>query len=112
MEAINDDLNMPVAMSVVWDVVKNTKKSGTVILNGDDKILMEHKGEIAQKVVTVGIKNIAADIVAKNIVSTKTDVSFTARACGKEFDITLPTPGEHNVINALFSSNNFLNFLL
>lgn len=26
-EAINDDLNMPVAMSVVWDVVKNSLKS-------------------------------------------------------------------------------------
>ncbi len=26
-EAINDDLNMPVAMSVVWDVVKNPNKS-------------------------------------------------------------------------------------
>lgn len=27
LEAINDDLNMPVAMSVVWDVIKNQKKS-------------------------------------------------------------------------------------
>ncbi|HIT70340.1 MAG TPA: cysteine--tRNA ligase [Candidatus Scatovivens faecipullorum] len=27
LEAINDDLNMPVAMSVVWDVIKNHKKS-------------------------------------------------------------------------------------
>ena len=27
LDAINDDLNMPVAMSVVWDVVKNSKKS-------------------------------------------------------------------------------------
>ncbi len=27
LEAINDDLNMPVAMSVVWDVIKNPKKS-------------------------------------------------------------------------------------
>ena len=26
-KAINDDLNMPLAMSVVWDVVKNPKKS-------------------------------------------------------------------------------------
>lgn len=26
-EAINDDLNMPVAMSVVWDIIKNQKKS-------------------------------------------------------------------------------------
>ncbi len=27
LKAINDDLNMPVAMSVVWEVVKNPKKS-------------------------------------------------------------------------------------
>lgn len=27
LEAINDDLNMPIAMSVIWDVVKNSKKS-------------------------------------------------------------------------------------
>lgn len=27
LEAINDDLNMPVAMSIVWDVVKNPNKS-------------------------------------------------------------------------------------
>ena len=27
LKAINDDLNMPVAMSVVWDVIKNHKKS-------------------------------------------------------------------------------------
>ncbi len=27
LEAINDDLNMPIAMSVVWDIVKNPKKS-------------------------------------------------------------------------------------
>ena len=27
LEAINDDLNMPVAMSVVWEIVKNQKKS-------------------------------------------------------------------------------------
>jgi len=27
LEAINDDLNMPMAMSVVWDVVRNSKKS-------------------------------------------------------------------------------------
>ena len=27
LEAINDDLNMPVAMSIVWDIIKNPKKS-------------------------------------------------------------------------------------
>lgn len=27
LEAINDDLNMPVAMSIVWDIIKSPKKS-------------------------------------------------------------------------------------
>lgn len=27
LEAINDDLNMPVALSIVWDIIKNPKKS-------------------------------------------------------------------------------------
>ena len=27
LEAVNDDLNMPIAMSVVWDIIKNPKKS-------------------------------------------------------------------------------------
>ncbi len=40
-EAINDDLNMPVAMSVVWDVVKNPNKSKQLanLLLDFDKVL-------------------------------------------------------------------------
>ncbi len=30
LEAINDNLNMPVAMSVIWDIVKNPNKSKTL----------------------------------------------------------------------------------
>ena len=39
LEAINDDLNMPVAMSVVWDVIKNpikSKKLSDLILKFDE----------------------------------------------------------------------------
>lgn len=41
LEAINDDLNIPVAMSVVWDVVKNSKKSKKLaeLLLDFDKVL-------------------------------------------------------------------------
>ncbi len=85
------------------EIFKNTKPNGTVILNGDDKILMAHKGEIAQKVITVGVKNAKADIVAKEIVSTKENVSFTAFGMGKEFDVALPVAGEHNILNALLA---------
>ena len=39
LEAINDDLNMPVAMSVVWDIIKNPNKSkdfAKLLLKFDD----------------------------------------------------------------------------
>ncbi len=41
LEAINDDLNMPVALSVVWDVVKNPNKSKQLaeVLLDFDKVL-------------------------------------------------------------------------
>ncbi len=41
LEAINDDLNMPVAMSVIWDVVKNPIKSKDLanLLLEFDKVL-------------------------------------------------------------------------
>ena len=85
------------------EIIGNTRESGTVILNGDDKILMAHKGEIKQKVITVGIQNKNADIVAYDIISTKDNVSFTAKGMGKEMKVTLPVPGEHNVINAMLA---------
>ena len=85
------------------EIFKNTKSSGTVILNGDDKILMAHKGEISQKVITVGVENKGADIVAQNIVSDEKSVSFTAKGMGKEINVTLPVPGEHNVLNAMLA---------
>lgn len=49
-EAINDDLNMPVAMSVIWDVVKNPNKSKQLanLLLDFDKVLgvdIEKKNE-------------------------------------------------------------------
>ena len=41
IEAINDDLNMPIAMSIVWDIVKNPNKSRDYaeLLNDFDKVL-------------------------------------------------------------------------
>lgn len=85
------------------EIFKNTKSSGTVVINGDDKILMAHKSEISQKVITVGIKNIYADIVAKDIKATKDGVSFKVSGMGKDFSVSLNIPGEHNVLNALLA---------
>lgn len=46
LEAINDDLNMPVAMSVVWDVVKNpakSKKMQNLLLKFDEVLGLDLK---------------------------------------------------------------------
>ena len=50
-EAINDDLNMPLAMSVVWEVVKNPIKSNKFakLLDKFDEVLglnLSHKEEL------------------------------------------------------------------
>ncbi len=54
-KAINDDLNMPLAMSVVWDVVKNTKKSKKLaeLLDKFDTVLalsLDKKSENQEKI--------------------------------------------------------------
>lgn len=46
LEAIDDDLNMPVAMSVIWDIIKNSKKSKTLanlILKFDEVLGLDLK---------------------------------------------------------------------
>ncbi len=85
------------------EIFYNTKPNGVVILNGDDKILMSHKKEIAQRVITVGVLNKEATFIAENIVSDEKSVSFTAKGLGHKIDVNLPVPGEHNVINALLA---------
>ena len=63
LEAINDDLNMPLAMSVVWDVVKNPNKSNELanLLKDFDRVLglkidekiEEKQDEIPQEVLNL-----------------------------------------------------------
>ncbi len=54
-KAINDDLNMPLAMSVVWDVVKNPKKSKRLaeLLSKFDTVLalsLDKKNEVRDEI--------------------------------------------------------------
>lgn len=100
IERLGTQENIYKAKSEIFD---HTKKNGVVILNGDDEILMEHKGEIKQKVLTVGVKNAAADFTAVGIQAGEDSVSFHFSGLGHEFLVELPIPGEHNVSNALLA---------
>ena len=51
-EAINDDLNMPVAMSVIWDVVKNPSKSkqlAKILLEFDSVLGIDIQKQVEEK---------------------------------------------------------------
>ncbi|MBE7034780.1 MAG: UDP-N-acetylmuramoyl-tripeptide--D-alanyl-D-alanine ligase [Ruminococcaceae bacterium] len=75
---------------------------GTIILNGDDPILMAHRHEIACRVLTVGTDT-SHDLWASDVSPTQNSVSFTLHYKGENHSVTLGFPGEHNVINALLA---------
>ena len=83
------------------EFLNNMNPEGTIIINGDDKILLSHKDELGKHVITVGIKNEDCDLVAKNINSDSEGVSFEVHGMDECFAVKLSVPGEHNVYNAL-----------
>ena len=83
------------------EFVKNMNPKGVVIINGDDPILLAHKDELGNHVITVGIKNKDCDLVAQNIKTTSEGVAFDVCGMNENFRVFLPVPGEHNVYNAL-----------
>lgn len=53
------------------------------------------------KLLTYGIENDRADIIAKNVEFFADGVSFTFCTDGKEFNVKVPTPGKFSAYNAL-----------
>ncbi|MBQ3553601.1 MAG: UDP-N-acetylmuramoyl-tripeptide--D-alanyl-D-alanine ligase [Clostridia bacterium] len=84
------------------EMFAHIKPGGTVVLNGDDPILKNHKDEIPYRVITVG-KSEACDVVAKNITSDEEGINFDFSGFGRDFRVRVNRPGEHNVYNALFA---------
>ncbi len=85
------------------EFVKNMKAGGVVIINGDDPILYAKKSELGDNVLTYGIKNAGADLIAKDIEVREDGISFKADGMDNHFDISLSVLGEHNVYNSLAS---------
>ncbi len=77
-------------------------QDGTVILNGDDPILMAHKDEIPRRVLTVGLTP-GCDFTAEKISTASDGLSFTLVRRETRIPVSLNIPGEHNVINALLA---------
>lgn len=81
------------------EVFKHMPLDGTIILNGDDDKLIT-ADTLGRKSIYYGLNNqqvSASQVMADGMTATKAKIS----AFGQDFDVTIPLPGNHNVLNAL-----------
>jgi UDP-N-acetylmuramoyl-tripeptide--D-alanyl-D-alanine ligase len=83
------------------EILEGLKKDGTIILNGDDELLSGLKGLLPHKTVFYGI-NEDLDVWAYDLSSKGEEgVSFQVKTETNDMELFVPTPGMHNVHNAL-----------
>lgn len=74
---------------------------GVMILNGDDSLLWEQKGNLKHKTLFYGIDNPACDFRADNIAKTGIQTEFDVITPDGVYPAKINVIGRHNVLNAL-----------
>lgn len=83
------------------EILEGLQTDGTVILNGDDDMLWNYRGNIDYETLYYGIHNKNSDLLAYNVRSYSDGSEFSCRIDGEERRFSLSVPGEHHVYNAL-----------
>jgi UDP-N-acetylmuramoyl-tripeptide--D-alanyl-D-alanine ligase len=83
------------------EILDGLSSDGTVVLNGDDKMLYALCGILGNETLYYGINNPNCDIVAGNIRKSAAGSEFTVTFNGEEYKIAINVPGEHHIYNAL-----------
>ena len=84
------------------EMLNHLKKDGTVVLCGDDDLLLSLVKDLKHKCITYGIENKNCDYTADNIrQSGETEMEFTIHCSEGDFQGRIPVLGDHNVNNAL-----------
>ncbi|MGN0518214.1 MAG: UDP-N-acetylmuramoyl-tripeptide--D-alanyl-D-alanine ligase [Acutalibacteraceae bacterium] len=81
-------------------IIDNMPDGGTLILNGDDKLLREYKTNRNVHIVYYGTSD-DCTYRAENIKVACDETSFDVTIKDKSYHVTLNVPGRHNVMNAL-----------
>ncbi|MDY3929890.1 MAG: UDP-N-acetylmuramoyl-tripeptide--D-alanyl-D-alanine ligase [Clostridia bacterium] len=77
-------------------------KNSLLIVNGDDKYLINAKKFTGFEIITYGIENKECDYLAYDIENLGLDGSrFKTKLYGVEYTVHVKTPGIHNIYNAL-----------
>lgn len=83
------------------ELLEGLQTDGLLILNGDDVMLSGVKSLLDVRTVSYGLED-GADYQAYNVRSRgEKGIDFEITLCGREYNVHLPTPGVHNVYNAL-----------
>jgi len=82
------------------EILEGLKEDGTLIINGDEPLF--DTLDIPQRVVRVGLSD-TCDVYAENIKTEAQGVVFDCVTPVGKVSVSLPVPGKHNVVNALFA---------
>ena len=80
------------------EILEGLRPGGLAVFNGDNDLLSSVAEQYHAVTFGLGEKN---DVRAVNITTENDTTYFTANAFGTSMEITLPTVGEHNILNAL-----------
>jgi len=84
-----------------FEIMEGLQMDGTVILNGDDDMLWDARGEIEFETLYFGIHNKSCDLCVSEIRSFSDGSEFTCKIDGEVHKFSIGVPGEHHVYNAL-----------
>ena len=84
------------------EMLNHLQENGTVVLCGDDDLLLKLSEEIDFECITYGVENKNCDVYADNIKqSGENEMEFTIHSAEGVFEGKIPVLGDHNVKNAL-----------
>ncbi|MBQ2614681.1 MAG: UDP-N-acetylmuramoyl-tripeptide--D-alanyl-D-alanine ligase [Clostridia bacterium] len=83
------------------EILEGLQMDGTVILNGDDDMLWDSRGEMEFETLYFGIRNKNCDLVATDVRMYSDGSEFTCKIDGESHKFSVTVPGEHHIYNAL-----------
>ena len=87
-----------------FEIAEGMDEDGVLVLNGDEPLLTEYRGDVAPQRKYIGIYNKNADCKAVNIRTRENGMTFDIIYDGSvAVNVEIPVLGRHNVYNALFA---------
>lgn len=83
------------------EILDGMQNDSPLILNFDDDMLVKVPLMYDQPIISYGIENTTADVVATDVRQIDSSTVFMINHYGKSIKATIPTIGRHNVMNAL-----------